>query len=571
MQAQVAVMPGGTRAAPDYQSDLDAAPALGGAVGTSGSTAAAAAAGEPSLNPHSPISADLSGQRRPVGEGSVLGEAAFFTEVPQLEAVRSLTVCRVLVVGRATYASLERAFPHSARLVLHNLKRKAENAVAKEFRGRLKADELDELWAAFSRLQFGWASTELQDGVASMPLPSLDARLLIGIDLIKRARSPTQDDVASMSLPSLDHHDLGDIACWSPRQQQVMSNLLRIRAVAQQHISRQEVERTTEFLWAASQGNEAKVRQMLQQGCPADSADYDARTALELACVKGHAGVVDLLLAAGANVNLQDNLGSCAMLEACKYGHDDLISKLKRAGASLDGKRTVVEQAAMLCTAVFEGNLPLARRLLRAGVRVDSGDYDKRTALHISAAEGNLQAVRLLVEEGGADMQVADRWGHTPLDEALRVGAGPVVRYLTRQLGAHEAQAALASGMPAVAQKAQPAALASAATAEPGAAAHKVHAAAGAATAAAPEAAANGAAPGAAGRTAATAASPPAAAAPMPAKAAATASAAAKSEAAAAADKAEQPARRQSSRRSSRAGDSGSRGGGSRGGRSKNF
>ncbi len=29
----------------------------------------------------------------------------------------------------------------------------------------------------------------------------------------------------------------------------------------------------------------------------------------------------------------------------------------------------------MLCTAVFEGNLPLARRLLRAGVRVDSGDY----------------------------------------------------------------------------------------------------------------------------------------------------------------------------------------------------
>ena len=34
---------------------------------------------------------------------------------------------------------------------------------------------------------------------------------------------------------------------------------------------------TTEFLWAASQGNEAKVRQMLQQGCPADSADYGER------------------------------------------------------------------------------------------------------------------------------------------------------------------------------------------------------------------------------------------------------------------------------------------------------
>lgn len=154
--------------------------------------------------------------------------------------------------------------------------------------------------------------------------------------------------------------------------------------------------RTTEFLWAASQGNEAKVRQMLQQGCPADSAgemlgrwagpldppslcsglprqlalfaaavgwstipvlwptqatgqgtqrnaraalsaqtrplchhssctvpwttrsaDYDARTALELACVKGHGGVVDLLLAAGADVNSQVG-GGCSGKERKK-------------------------------------------------------------------------------------------------------------------------------------------------------------------------------------------------------------------------------------------------------------
>lgn len=35
-------------------------------------------------------------------------------------------------------------------------------AVAAEFRGKLKAADLDELWTHFSRLQFGWASTELQ-------------------------------------------------------------------------------------------------------------------------------------------------------------------------------------------------------------------------------------------------------------------------------------------------------------------------------------------------------------------------------------------------------------------------
>ncbi len=54
-----------------------------------------------------------------------------------------------------------------------------------------------------------------------------------------------------------------------------------------------------------------------------------------------------------------------------------------------------VADAARLCTCVYLCDLPLLRRLMRAGALVNSGDYDKRTALHISAAEGNLAVVRL--------------------------------------------------------------------------------------------------------------------------------------------------------------------------------
>ena len=36
----------------------------------------------------------------------------------------------------------------------------------------------------------------------------------------------------------------------------------------------------------------------------------------------------------------------------------------------------------------------------------------------------------MLAEEGGADLGARDRWGFTPLDEAERVGAGPVVEFL---------------------------------------------------------------------------------------------------------------------------------------------
>jgi ankyrin repeat protein len=38
--------------------------------------------------------------------------------------------------------------------------------------------------------------------------------------------------------------------------------------------------------------------------------------------------------------------------------------------------------------------------------------------------------VKLLVEQGGADPSLMDRWEQTPLDEARRVGAAPVVEYL---------------------------------------------------------------------------------------------------------------------------------------------
>lgn len=48
-------------------------------------------------------------------------------------------------------------------------------------------------------------------------------------------------------------------------------------------------------------------------------------------------------------------------------------------------------------------------------VDVNDGDYDKRTALHISVCEGHLEIVKSLVETG-ANVNCADRWGATPLD-----------------------------------------------------------------------------------------------------------------------------------------------------------
>ena len=54
-----------------------------------------------------------------------------------------------------------------------------------------------------------------------------------------------------------------------------------------------------------------------------------------------------------------------------------------------------LDAASQLCTLVFTCDLPLLRRFITAGVPVDAGDYDERTALHISACESNFAVVRV--------------------------------------------------------------------------------------------------------------------------------------------------------------------------------
>ena len=76
----------------------------------------------------------------------------------------------------------------------------------------------------------------------------------------------------------------------------------------------------------------AACRQMLQQGCPVDCADYDGRRALELAAARGHASLVRLLLEAGADPSASDALGSCPLMEAVKAGRDDVVDMLVAAG-----------------------------------------------------------------------------------------------------------------------------------------------------------------------------------------------------------------------------------------------
>ena len=69
-----------------------------------------------------------------------------------------------------------------------------------------------------------------------------------------------------------------------------------------------------------------------------------------------------------------------------------------------------VELASCMCQAVSRRNHAVLAMYLKAGADPLSRNYDERTPLHVAAAEGNLEALKLMVEETHCKIDPADRW-----------------------------------------------------------------------------------------------------------------------------------------------------------------
>lgn len=61
-------------------------------------------------------------------------------------------------------------------------------------------------------------------------------------------------------------------------------------------------------------------------------------------------------------------------------------------------------------------------------------DYDKRTALHLAAAEGRIETVKFLVNIAKVKIDARDRWERTPLDDAQTFGYPHIVSLLERAM-----------------------------------------------------------------------------------------------------------------------------------------
>jgi ankyrin repeat protein len=115
---------------------------------------------------------------------------------------------------------------------------------------------------------------------------------------------------------------------------------------------------------------------------------------------------------------------------ACEKGHQDIVKYLIKWGKGLDlDWQNTFGNTALHWTA-SEGHLRIAEILLEAGAKTDlQNRFTMKTPLHWAAEEGNLEFVQLLIRFN-ADLEVKHVAGYTALHEAAKYGHYDVVKTL---------------------------------------------------------------------------------------------------------------------------------------------
>lgn len=190
---------------------------------------------------------------------------------------------------------------------------------------------------------------------------------------------------------------------------------------------------------AAEAGYENMAKFLIECGAEIDALTNVKNTALQLAASGGHDKIVKMLLENSANtmVSTESGLSGTSLHYAAAKGHLTCVRLLAEAKEST---YLVNQLSADNCTALYyavctdksEVNLEIAKILLENGANetINEIDFNGQTPLHIAALNGDLVLLKLLVEVGGANVNIQDMKSRTPAMIAKEMNQLYVMNYL---------------------------------------------------------------------------------------------------------------------------------------------
>jgi uncharacterized protein len=206
-------------------------------------------------------------------------------------------------------------------------------------------------------------------------------------------------------------------------------------ALAQRAPSAQEIAAYTGLFAAAHAGDAAAVARQVAAGAPVDARDAYDRTPLHVAAYAGRAAAMRALVRAGANPNaLERDRYDIVTIAAVANDLPTLALGLE-LGASAKNVTSRYYGTALIAAAHL-GHVEVVRLLIRAGAPLDHVNNLGWTALIESIVLGDggprhTATLKALVD-AGADVNLPDRNGSTPLSLARQRGYGEMAAILER-------------------------------------------------------------------------------------------------------------------------------------------
>ncbi len=165
------------------------------------------------------------------------------------------------------------------------------------------------------------------------------------------------------------------------------------------------------------------IKLMISGGADVNQRGTGGKTAIFYAALTG-AGYIDCvetLIAAGCDLDLQDDRGHTVLSSVAAAENYPLFNLLMQAGASTDGLGSI-----QLIQAAGAGNTDRVQSLLATKVNLD---LDRGAAIGCAAAAGHTKIVELLIH-AGANVNLRDQLGFTPIASAAYAGYGEIVQLL---------------------------------------------------------------------------------------------------------------------------------------------